>query len=64
MTRLSLLTGGRFNAFASQSAETAGRGSWSTDSRNTGNRTPDIDPTWYTNNPVAGDRIVWSPAVP
>ena len=159
VSALPLLTGGRFNAFANQSSETAnpgdsvtltrtgdiyvaqfkgladsgaaGRGSWSTDGRSAvrggyimldrdldisssrrrstrahelghalgynhvtaresvmnspsavepnqwdrdsskiafqrepGNRTPDIDPAWYANNPLAGGRIVWSPGVP
>jgi len=32
--------------------------------REPGNRSPDNDPTWVAANPVAGDRIVWSPPVP
>ena len=32
--------------------------------REPGNRSPDDDPVWFTSNPIAGGRIVWSPAVP
>jgi predicted Zn-dependent protease len=32
--------------------------------REPGNRSPDDDPVWFTSNPIAGGRVVWSQAVP